>query len=166
MNTEPRKLTLFEKITVSFMIMLLQYDTSYLFGEHWVLYIIYGIVLNVVVWLFVEWYAYRYGRKEYLHLRNWKDKVDCFWLTDCYLLLGRKPLITRDSYQKCCELIDKLCKDKLVSIDNKKVLYDSLCRMWTEFGMGEGIYQVPIFIQEKWKKAQAEDKLRQLKKDF
>ena len=104
--------------------------------------------------------------KENLRFRKWQNKVDEFWLEDCFLSIGRKPLITRENYQKCCELIDKLCKDKLVSIDNKKVLYESLCLMWTNYGMDEGIYQIPIFIQEKWKKAQVDDKLRQLKKDF
>jgi len=166
MNTEPRKLTLFEKITVTFMIMLLQYDTSYLFGEHWVLYIIYSIVLNVAVWEFVLLYAYRYGRKEYCHFRKWCKKTEHFWFVNCALLVSNEPIISRNNYQKCCELIDKLCKDKYVSIEDKKILYDWLCQMWTKYGMCEGIYQIPIFIQEKWVKAQVEDKLRQLKKDF
>lgn len=104
--------------------------------------------------------------KENLRFRKWQNKVDKFWLEDCFLSIGRKPLITHKNYQKCCELIDKLCKDKLVSIDNKKVLYEALCLMWTNYGMDEGIYTIPFFIQEKWKKAQVDDKLKQLKKDF
>jgi len=166
MNTEPRQLTLFEKITVTFILMLFGLDTASLFSDHWLLYTIFIIVFDFAVWTYVGWYASRYGRKEYLQLKKWRIKVGDFLFYDLRLVCGGQPDIGDFQYKKCCELIDKLCKDKLVSIDNKKVLYDMLCEIWTKYGMGEGIYQIPIFIQEKWKKAQADDKLRQLKKDF
>ena len=54
MNTEPRRITLFERITFAVMIMLFTFDTANLFGDHHILYILYCVVLNFAVWGFVE----------------------------------------------------------------------------------------------------------------
>jgi len=104
---------------------------------------------------------------ELLHTKKLGQKVDRYLKITVGIgfPLGREP-INEVKYKKCCKLIDKLCKDRYVKIEDKKVFYNMLCELWTKYGMDKGIYTVPPEIQEKWKKAQADDKLRQLKKDF
>lgn len=123
-------------------------------------------VLCFVIEQLIVYFKMDEKEKEQLHLRKWESRIDNFWLEDCLLRVRKVPKITRETYQKCCKLIDELCKDKYISIENKKVLYDVLCKMWTKHGSHKGIYSVPPEIQMKWKKAQAEDKFRKMKKDF
>jgi len=103
--------------------------------------------------------------KEQLHRERWQLEVDKFWCWKVGLTQGNK-FLGRAEIEECCKLIDKLCKDRYLNIEDKKVLYDKLCLMWTEYDMGEVYKTIPPEIQKKWKKAQADDKLRQLKKDF
>lgn len=105
--------------------------------------------------------------KEQIHLQKWEYKVDRYLKITVGIgfPLGREP-VNEAKYKECCKLIDKVCKDKYVKIEDKKIFYNMLCELWTKYGMDKGIYTVPLDIQLKWKKAQADDKLRQLKKDF
>ena len=104
---------------------------------------------------------------EQLHTRKLGHKIDLYLKITVGIgfPLGREP-INEVKYKECCKLINQLCKDNYVKIEDKKVFYNMLCELWTKYGMDKGIYTIPPEIQKKWKKAQAEDKLRQLKKDF
>ena len=91
--------------------------------------------------------------------------MEKFWGLKVGFLNGHK-FLGRAEIEECCKLIYKLCKDKYVKIEDKKVFYDRFCEIWTKYDMGEVYHTIPPEIQKKWKKAQADDKLRQLKKDF
>ena len=103
--------------------------------------------------------------KEQIHLQRWRDEMSRLSLLNAGPYWSR-ILLESNVVEEICKLIDKLCKDKYVKIEDKKVFYDRLCEIWTKYGLLKGIYTIPPEIQKKWKKAQADDKLRQLKKDF
>lgn len=102
---------------------------------------------------------------EWEHAKRYAEEVDEFWDLNVGFAGGHK-FLGRAEIKECCKLIDKICKDKYLSIEYKKIYYDKLCQMWTKYDMGEVYRTIPPEIQMKWKKAQADDKLRQLKKDF
>ena len=102
---------------------------------------------------------------EWEHAKRYAEEVDEFWEFNVGFAGGHK-FLGKAEIEECCKLIDKICKDKYVKIEDKKIYYDKLCEMWTKYDMGEVYHTIPPEIQMKWKKAQGEDKLRQLKKDF
>lgn len=68
---------------------------------------------------------------------------------------------------KACKLIDKICNATIVPIEQRKVLYDQMCRIWTVCG-GNSIYKVysvPGFITEKWKRAVVEYRKYEIEND-
>lgn len=98
--------------------------------------------------------------KEQLHFQKWIVKVRKMLYSDS---------TSSVKYKECCKLMDKLCKDKHLTIEDKKKLYDCICLVWTDIDEDKrcAVYlPIPHEIEMKWKKVQAEDKLRQLKKDF
>ena len=98
--------------------------------------------------------------KEQIHFQKWRVEVTKLLYSDS---------LSSVKYKECCELMDKICKDKHLSLEYKKELYDRICLVWAEVDEDKRCivyHPVPPEIQVKWKKAQAEDKLRQLKKDF
>ena len=161
-----RKQTKFERVCSCIIALLISFNLSGI-TDSTILSFVFALIWSFVYWVAWKHYFFVYGRKPWLAYVNFKCKVGGFWLYRLRYFPGHQPpVIDNSNYRECCELIEELCNDKLIPLEEKETLYQNLCRMWTEFGMGEGIYQIPIFIQEKWKKAQAEDKLRQLKKDF
>lgn len=100
--------------------------------------------------------------KEQVQLVKWRVAVD-------KLLFSGSGHLGSSRYKECCKLLDKIFKDKYLTIEEKKELYDRVSFMWSYIDEDKRcvVYlPAPPEIQKKWKKAQADDKLRQLKKDF
>lgn len=86
-----------------------------------------------------------------------------------YLFVSYIPELNRNFFDipKACKLIDEICNAIIVPIEQRKVLYDQMCRIWTECG-GDSIYKVysvPVFITEKWKRAVIEYKKYEIDND-
>lgn len=86
-----------------------------------------------------------------------------------YLFDRYKPQLIRNFFDipKACKLIDEICNAIIVPIEQRKVLYDQMCRIWTECG-GSSIYKVyivPGFITEKWKRAVVEYRKYEIEND-
>ena len=166
MNRTERKQTKFERVCSFIIVLLLNIDLSSVTDSP-ILSFVFALVWGFVYWVAWNHYFFVYGRKPWLAYIKMKWKIDEFFMSECYAAAYGKPLIFTEAYQKGCKLIDELCKDKLIPIEEKETLYQNLCGMWTVCGgVDHNCFTIPLFIQDKWKKAQAEDKLRQLKKDF
>lgn len=86
-----------------------------------------------------------------------------------YLFYSYIPELNRNFFDipKACKLIDKICNATIVPIEQRKVLYDQMCRIWTVCG-GNSIYKVysvPVFITEKWKRAVVEYRKYEIEND-
>lgn len=68
---------------------------------------------------------------------------------------------------KACKLIDEICNATIVSIEERKFLYDQMCTIWTIYGGGSiyKVYSVPGFIVEKWKRAVVEYRKYEIEND-
>ena len=166
MNRTERKETKFERVCSWIIGFLICFDLSTI-SDSFILSFVFALLWSSVFWVAWKHYFFVYDRKPWLSYLKMKWKVDEFFMSDCYAAAFGKPVLCRDTYQKGCKLIGDLCEDKFIPLEEKESLYQSLCGMWTICGgVDNNCFTIPLFIQEKWKKAQADDKLRQLKKDF
>lgn len=89
--------------------------------------------------------------------RRLKEKVEDFLLV---------PERGCNEIPKACKLIDEICNATIVPIEERKVLYDQMCTIWTVYGCGfYKVYSVPGFITEKWKRAVIDYKKYEIEND-
>ena len=70
-----------------------------------------------------------------------------------YWHLSTKEFAYESFLKNAPKLIDDICKSTLIPIDERKYLFDFVCKIWTEEGK-----EIPPFITKKWKKAVIEYK--------
>ena len=63
--------------------------------------------------------------------------------------------------EKAPKLIDDICNATLIPIERRKILFDTVCNIWTEEGK-----EIPPFITKKWKKAVIEYRKYEICMDF
>lgn len=129
---------------------------SSIFTTWWV-----QLILNIVIGVFVAFtyeslYYIKYS-PSFVEMRL-KAKVADFL---CVPGLGCYDI------PKACKLIDEICNATLVSIEERKFLYDQMCTIWTIYGGGSiyKVYSVPGFIVEKWKRAIVEYRKYEIEND-
>ena len=127
-----------------------------LFTTWWV-----QLILNIVIGVFVaclgeSLYYIKYS-PSFVEMRL-KAKVADFL---CVPVLGCYDI------PKACKLIDKICNTTIVPIEERKFLYDEMCKIWTIYGGGSiyKVYSVPGFITEKWKRAVIEYRKYEIEND-
>lgn len=128
----------------------------------WWLDLILEVVTSTMILLIIGFLYYRKYDKDFVNIRL-SEKVSS------YLFVSYIPELNRNFFDipKACKLIDEICNAIIVPIEQRKVLYDQMCRIWTECG-GDSIYKVysvPVFITEKWKRAVIEYKKYEIDND-
>lgn len=114
--------------------------------------IAFGVVITYTI-LYLYWNLYSPIFVE----KRLKEKVADFLLV---------PLHGCNNIPKACKLIDEICNATIVPIEERKVLYDQMCTIWTVYGCGfYKVYSVPGFITEKWKRAVIDYKKYEIEND-
>lgn len=122
------------------------------------------IVISIIIPCLLYYLYYRKYDKDYVNLRLSKK-------VSTYLFESYIPELNRNFFDipKACKIIDEICNATIVPIEHRKVLYDQMCRIWTECGGGSHyfvkIYTIPCFITEKWKRAVVEYRKYEIEND-